>query len=269
VTALEFGLFPITEVVAGALFFPIERTEEVLQAWAEWTRSVPDTVTSVGRVLRFPPMPELPPFLSGQSFVLVEAVIQDSPERADALLAPLRALVPAMDSVHPQAPAELLQLHMDPPGPTPGQGDGMMLKDLPAEAVRAFVEAVGPDADTALLSAEIRHLGGAFDPAAAVELAAERGLPLPGAVGAFEADYLVFGVGIALPETHEAVIASIGRLFSRIEPWRAGVGYLNFTERRTASSRFFGDEGRLARLRAIKRAVDPTGVIRSNHPVDR
>ncbi|RXZ39434.1 FAD-binding oxidoreductase, partial [Agromyces binzhouensis] len=136
VTALEFGLFEIEQVVAGALFFPIERTEEVLQAWAEWTRSVPDTVTSVGRVLRFPPMPELPPFLSGQSFVLVEAVIQDSADRADALLAPLRALGPAMDTVHPQAPAELLQLHMDPPGPTPGHGDGMTLADLPAEAVR-------------------------------------------------------------------------------------------------------------------------------------
>jgi FAD/FMN-containing dehydrogenase len=269
VTALEFELLPITQVVAGALFFPIERTEEVLQAWAEWTRTVPDSVTSVGRVLRFPPMPELPPFLSGRSFVLVEAVIQDSPERADALLAPLRALGPAMDSVHPQSPAELLQLHMDPPGPTPGHGDGMMLKDLPAQAVRAFVDAVGPDADTALLSAEIRHLGGAFDPAAAVELAAERGLPIPGAVGGFEAEYLVYGVGIAVPETHEAVVASVGRLFSRIEPWRAGVEYLNFIERRITSSRFFGDEGRLARLRAIKQAVDPTGVIRSNHPVGR
>ena len=134
VTALEFGLFELDQVIAGALFFPIERTAEVLGAWAEWSRSVPDTVTSIGRVLRFPPMPELPPFLSGRSFVLVEAVIQESPERADALLAPLRDLQPEMDTVHPQAPAEVLQLHMDPPGPTPGNGDGMMLTDLPDDS---------------------------------------------------------------------------------------------------------------------------------------
>ncbi|WP_438853819.1 FAD-binding oxidoreductase [Agromyces sp. M3QZ16-3] len=269
VTALEFGLFELDQVVAGALFFPIERTEEVLQAWGEWTRSVPDTVTSVGRVLRFPPMPELPPFLSGQSFVLVEAVIQESPERADALLAPLRELGPAMDSVHPQAPAELLQLHMDPPGPTPGHGDGMMLTELPSDAIRAFAAAVGPGSETALLSAEIRHLGGAFSPSAALEVAADRGLPIPGAVGGLEAEYLVYAVGIAVPETIESVVASLGRLLSRIEPWRAPIEYLNFAERQTTGSRFFGDDGRLARLRAIKHAVDPSGVIRSNHPVGR
>lgn len=269
VTALEFGLFAIEQVIAGALFFRIERTAEVLEAWSEWTRSVPDSVSSVGRVLRFPPMPELPPFLSGRSFVVVEAVVQESAERADALLAPLRDLGPEIDTVHPQAPAELLQLHMDPPGPTPGHGDGMMLKDLPAEAVRAFVAAVGPDAETALLSAEIRHLGGAFEPSAAVELAAEQGLPAPGAIAGFEGRYLVFGVGIAVPETMDAVVASLGRLFARVEPWRASAEYLNFTERPVGGERFFGDDGRLARLRALKGAIDPTGVIRSNHPVRR
>jgi hypothetical protein len=220
-------------------------------------------------VLRFPPMPELPPFLSGRSFVVVEAVIQESPARADALLAPLRALQPEIDTVHPQAPAELLQLHMDPPGPTPGHGDGMMLKDLPAEAVRAFVAAVGPDAETALLSAEIRHLGGAFEPSAAIELAAEQGLPAPGAIAGFEGRYLVYGVGIAMPETIDAVVASLGRLLARVEPWRAPAEYLNFIERPTGGERFFADDGRLARLRALKGAIDPTGVIRSNHPVRR
>ncbi|MFE5670848.1 FAD-binding oxidoreductase [Agromyces sp. NPDC056523] len=269
VTAIEFRLFELEQVVAGTLFFPIDRAEEVLQAWADWTRSVPDSVTSVGRVLRIPPMPELPPFLSGRSFVVVEAVVQESPERADALLAPLRTLHPEIDTVHPQAPAELLQLHMDPPGPTPGLGGGMMLGDLPAEGVRGFVDAVGPDADTALLSVEIRHLGGAFEPAAAVDLAAESGLPEPGAIAGFEGRYLVYAVGIAVPETAEAVVASLGRLLSRIEPWRATAEYLNFVERPTASEQVFGDDGRLARLRALKNAVDPTGVIRSNHPVRR
>ena len=105
VTAIEFRLFEISQVVAGTLFFPLERSAEVLEAWAEWTRSVPDSVTSVGRVLRFPPLPELPPFLSGRSFVVVEAIVQESPERAEALLAPMRELHPEMDTVHPQSPA--------------------------------------------------------------------------------------------------------------------------------------------------------------------
>ena len=78
VTALEFRLFEFTSVQAGVLFFPIERAGEVLHAWREWVQTVPDEVTSVGRMLRFPPLPDLPPFLSGQSFVVVEATMRMS-----------------------------------------------------------------------------------------------------------------------------------------------------------------------------------------------
>ena len=38
VTAIEIQLFPIAEVYAGVLFFPWERSAEVLHAWHEWTR---------------------------------------------------------------------------------------------------------------------------------------------------------------------------------------------------------------------------------------
>ena len=61
VTAIEFRLYPITEVYAGVLFFPLDRAAEVLEAWRQWLPSVPDSVTSVGRILRFPPIPDLPP----------------------------------------------------------------------------------------------------------------------------------------------------------------------------------------------------------------
>jgi FAD/FMN-containing dehydrogenase len=268
VTALEFRLFPIPEIVAGTLFWPLERTEDVLQAWAEWTRFVPDSVTSVGRVLRFPPMPELlPPFLSGKSFVVVEAAIQESPERADELLAPLRALAPEMDSVHPQPVAELLQLHMDPPEPVPGYGNGMLLSELPPAAVRAFVDAVGPDSGSALLSAEIRHVGAGLTPDAAFGSTAERRTPEPGVTAGFDAEYLVFGVGIALPGSAAALEASLGHLLSRVEPWRAPLDYFNFAEQEIGAERLFGD--RVYRLRALKHTIDPTGVIRSNHPVSR
>lgn len=267
VTAMEFRLFPVAEIVAGTLFWPLERTEEVMQAWAEWTASVPDSVTSVGRVLRFPPMPELPPFLSGKSFVVVEAAIQESPDRADALLAPLRALQPDIDTVHPQPAGELLQLHMDPPAPVPGYGDGMLLSELPPAAVRAFVEAVGPASDSTLLSAEIRHVGGGLAPEAAFESAAARRTPEPGVVAGFDAEYLVFGVGIAVPGSADALAASLGRLLSRVEPWRAPLDYFNFAEQERGAERLFGE--RVHRLRALKNVLDPAGVIRSNHPVSR
>ena len=75
VTAIEIQLYPISEVYAGVLFFPWERRNEVLNAWNEWTKTVPDEVTSVGRILQVPPIEEVPPFLRGQNFVIVEAVV--------------------------------------------------------------------------------------------------------------------------------------------------------------------------------------------------
>ncbi len=37
-TALELELFPITEIYAGALFWPIERATEILNAWRSMDR---------------------------------------------------------------------------------------------------------------------------------------------------------------------------------------------------------------------------------------
>src|SRR5690606_14319029 len=60
VTALTFDLLPISTVYGGALFFPWERADEVLHAWSRWSADLPNEVTSCGRILRFPPFPEIP-----------------------------------------------------------------------------------------------------------------------------------------------------------------------------------------------------------------
>ena len=95
-TALEFELFPIEQVYAGVLWFPIERAGEVLHAWRELTHSdaLPDELTTVGRLLQLPPIPEIPEPVRGKSFVIVEALHVGDPAQADELLAPLRALGP-------------------------------------------------------------------------------------------------------------------------------------------------------------------------------
>jgi len=60
VTALEMVLYPVRELYAGALFFPIQRAAQVLHTWREWTGAVPDEITSLGRILRLPPLPRIP-----------------------------------------------------------------------------------------------------------------------------------------------------------------------------------------------------------------
>jgi hypothetical protein len=257
VTALEFRLYPIAEVYAGVLFFPIERGREVLYAWRKWIEDVPDEVTSVGRFLQFPPIPDIPEPLRGGSFVVVEATSLLDEAATSELLRPLRELRPAMDTFATIPIARLSSLHMDPEHPVPGAADGMLLRDFPEEAIDAIVAAAGAGSGSPLLSVEVRHLGGALG----------RRQPGHGALATVEAGFAMFAVGVAMtPKLGAAVRAQIEIVQAAIASWDAGRDYLNFTERRERGERLFGGTT-YRRLQTVKGKVDPADVFRSNHPV--
>jgi FAD/FMN-containing dehydrogenase len=255
VTAVELALLPIETVYAGHLWFPVDRAAEVLRAWRDWTETVPEEVTSVGRILQFPPIPDIPEPMRGNSFTVVQAVYcGDDTAEMDALLEPLRALGPTMDTFRVMSMPELSHLHMDPEQPVPGHGDGGMLDAVTDETIDAIV---GHVVGKPVLSTEIRHYGG--------EVA--RPKPGNGAVSAFAAPYIMFAVGIApTPEAKAAVARVVGGLMQALEPWQSAHTYLNFAEGRR-DARAFWPETVLARLRRIKDAVDPQNVFRSNHPL--
>jgi FAD/FMN-containing dehydrogenase len=256
VTALEFRLFPISEVYAGVLFFPWERSAEVLHAWHEWTESVPDEMTSVGRIMQFPPFPDVPEPVRGKSFVLVETFFIGTEEKGAKLLEPLRALGPVMDTVAMVPPAGLAEMHMDPPDPVPYLGEHLVLGDLPSSAIDDFVAAAGPGSGSTLVSAEIRHTGGAL----------ARGGDDHGALDTLPGSFLTFWVGMVLDDASEGrTREDLRRVTASLSRHRAG-SYLNFEEGRTDPSRFY-DEQTYRRLRAIRAAVDPDELFRANHPI--
>ncbi|MGN6799513.1 MAG: FAD-binding oxidoreductase [Gaiellaceae bacterium] len=255
VTAVEVGLLPIESVYAGHLWFPVDRAGEVLRAWRDWTKTVPEEVTSIGRILQFPPIPEIPEPMRGNSFAVVQAIYcGDDPAEMDALLEPLRALGPAMDTFRVMSMPELSHLHMDPEHPVPGAGDGGMLDVLSDEAIDVIVDGV---VGKPILSTEIRHYGGAV----------ARPRAEHGAVSAFAAPYIMFAVGIA-PNAHVKAMVheTVSNLLAALEPWQSGHTYLNFAESRR-DARTLWPETVHARLKRIKKAVDPGNVIRSNHPL--
>ena len=254
VTAIEFNLFPLEQVYAGILWYPVDRATEVLKAWRAWTEDLPDEMTSVGRILQFPPIPEIPEPVRGQSFVVVQAIWSGEPAEGERLLAPLRGLGPVMDTVAPIPVAELSRLHMDPEGPAPGTGDGGMLDDVDDHLIDLFVEHV---VGTPILSAEIRQLGGAVG----------RRSSQHGAIDAWEAPFIMYAVGIAPTlEARLAVDSAVERLRDMLEPWEAEHTYLNFAESRRKATTLFSSAS-YHRLRRIKAIVDPTDLIRSNHPI--
>ncbi|GLW11993.1 FAD-linked oxidase [Microtetraspora sp. NBRC 13810] len=257
VTELEFALFPITEVHAGAMYWPLERAEAVLSRWRDWTATVPDTVTSLGRLLRFPPLEEIPQPFRGRSLVAVEAVAQLDGREAGELLAPLRELGPEIDTFAPTPVTELAKLHLDPPGPTPATGDGFQVTGLPDEALAALLSAAGPGVDVPLLTIEARHLGGALAP----------GAREGGAVSSLDAAFALFSGGITFDAASAAAVhASLDALSAAMAPWRAATSYRNFSERRAEGLAFESADVH-RRLQEVKKTYDPLDVIRANHPV--
>jgi len=255
VTALEFELYPIREVYAGVLFFPAARGGEVLRAWRRWLEDVPDELTSIGRFLHFPSMPELPEHLRGRSFAVVESVYAGDAKTGADLLRPMRDLEPVMDTVETIPVERLSKIHMDPEQPVPGAGDGMLLSDLPDEAIDSLARLAG--SDSPLLSLEVRHLQG--------ELARPRSEH--GVLAALESPFALSAVGVAAtPAMGAAVKAHVELVQAAMSRWDSGRDYLNFTQRRERGDRFFGPKA-FARLQAVKARVDPDDVFRSNHPI--
>ncbi|HYB26968.1 MAG TPA: FAD-binding protein [Solirubrobacteraceae bacterium] len=258
VTALELRLTRVSDAYAGILWWPIERDRDILHAWAELTRGeLPDELTTVGRYLRLPPLPDIPEPMRGKAFVVVEVIHLGEPEQADELLAPLRALSPVMDTITRIPTPALNHMHMDPEHPVPATGDGMLLDTLPQDAIDELTQTAGANSSWPLLSLEVRHLGGEL----------QRAHPDGGALAAVEAEYALYAVGISpTPEAAAQVRAQIQVVADALQPWTAEQSYLNFAEtRRDPRTLWTGNAQQ--RLRTIKATIDPDDLIRSNQPV--
>ena len=254
VTALEMMLYPVRELYAGALFFPLDRTSEVLHAWREWTDTVPDEVTSVGRILRFPPLPEVSESLRGRGFALVEAACLGGAAAGAEIIRPLRELGPQIDTFAMMPAPALARLHMDPGQPVPAQGDGAFLADAPAAAIDAVAALAG---DTSLATVEIRHLGGALARAASGG----------GAQPSVDAKYAMFAAGFTpTPELADAVRAHAQAAKDALAPWHASYDYYNFVETPVGAGALLPRDS-YQRLQKIKAAYDPDQAIIASHPV--
>jgi hypothetical protein len=151
---------------------------------------------------------------------------------------------------------------MDPPAPVPGHGDHQMLADLDAASLEALVRVAGPEADaegpSPLLSFEFRHLGGALG-------RREEG---SGSLGALDGRYMTFGVGmLPVPEMLPALQAALERAREALDVVDTGTAYGNFAERAVGADAIYGPRT-LARLRDVKAAIDPDGLLHGNHPIE-
>ena len=254
VVAMEIELLPFADCYAGMLLWDATRAAEVVPAWLRWTQEAPEEATTSLRVMSFPPLPELPPFLSGRQIVVIDgALLTDDAQAAD-LLAPLRALAPEMDTFARMPTTGLPAVHMDPPVPTPAVSRHLPLGELDTAGAQAFLTAA-PGPESALMFAELRHLGGAF------------ARPGEGALAAVDATYALFCVGAApAPEIGAIAVREADAVVAALAPWQHGRRLLNFTDEPVDAATAY-DEAARARLSAVRRALDPELRMVPNHDV--
>ncbi|GAA3753834.1 FAD-binding oxidoreductase [Microbacterium kribbense] len=254
VVSLDIDLLPYPDVFAGMMLWDAARAAEVGTAWLEWTATVPESVTTALRVMHFPPMPELPPFLRGRSVVLVDGALLEADADADALLARLRALQPEMDTFARIPAARMVDVHMDPPEPSPAVSATAMLQSLDAEAIAAFVAAAQRARP---MMSEIRHVGGAI----------ARRPEHAGAVGAVAGRYLLDSIAIVpAPGLRAPATEAVRAVVAALAPWHGDEIALTFIDDGVQDRRP-GFRASARRLAQLKERFDPENMFAAGHPV--
>lgn len=255
VVALELRAFPLPDAYAGMLLWDGTQAEPVARAWAKWTHDLPEEVTTSLRLLSYPPLPQLPDFLRGRQLVMIDGAILTDDARAAELLAPLRALAPELDTFARMSLTALTRIHLDPESPVPAVSDHALLDDFDETAAGALFAAAGAESGSTLLSAEIRHLGGALARPAAGG----------GALSSLPGAYSGFFIAMApTPQLAAQGRADAAKAVAALRPWTSGRRFSNFAEEAVEPESIFEPET-LARLRTVRDHYDPSELFVASH----
>src|SRR3954470_1097475 len=198
VTAIEFEVHPVDELYAGALFFPVEQSAEVLKAWSALLPTFPDELMTWASVMHFPPLPDVPEYARGRSFAVVMAAYLGDEAGGRELLRPLHELGPVRDTRATVPPVVLGDLAMDPYDPLPLRLTHTLLDELPAEAIDEVMAKVGPGSGRGptVTMLQFRHMGGAL----------ARETPQAGARATLPGEVCMMALGVVMDEASDVAV---------------------------------------------------------------
>jgi hypothetical protein len=246
ITALELDLYPVRDVHAGMLIYGAERAGEVLRAWRTWAADAPRELSTSALLVTLPALEAVPEPLRLRSVVVIEATHLDGAAAAAPLLAPLRALSPAADTMVTLPAAGLGALYGEESATPGAKAHGhAMLSALPDAAIDSLTGLAGPDSPLVLV--EVRRLGGA--------LAA----PGPGALSALAGEFAVQAAGLR----SRATDARLAMLAAGLRRW-TGRPYLSFAHSPGSGAGAFAPVVR-ERLARVQATYDPHGLMRVRH----
>ena len=219
VTEIEVDLVPVSRLYGGAIYYPASAAAAVMHAFGPWTQRLPEETTTSIAMLRLPDLPHVPAPIRGQFVVHLRVSHLGSTEDGERLLAPMRAVAPALiDAVREMPYTAVDAIHSDPVNPGPAYEAGVLLRTLPAEAVDALLAVAGPGVQIPLAMVELRQLGGAT----------ARPAPIPNAVSGREGAYSLLALGPMLPGVEHLVPAVVKSVLDAVEPFTAPTSLANF-----------------------------------------
>ncbi|WP_067688563.1 FAD-binding oxidoreductase [Nocardia jejuensis] len=242
VTALEIDLFPAPGLYGGRVTWTASRLAEVWEVFRELTSDAPDELSVWFQRFQFPNAPEM---------VGLDVAYLGDPEQGRKLVAAIdRIGAPISDSRGAMSVAQLGDITSEPTDPSPSISRAELLTDLDDDTVKVLLgESVTP-----LLNIQVRQLGGALARSAS------------GARGALRAPYVVYLLGLGLPQLRDAVNAKVSAVVDGLAGHiAAGKPYTFLAPGETVAAAF--DAATVERLREIKSARDPHAVLRANFPV--
>jgi FAD/FMN-containing dehydrogenase len=256
VTRFQFKLYPVGEILGGALFLPA--TRDVLRSLVPIASSAPEELSVIAFLMPVPPLPFAPAELVGTPSLVVMFVYTGDPTDGQAAIQPFRDVAtPLVDAAMPMPYPGIYAMLSDAEQRSLAVHRSRFLSTLDDAAVDAILEATAaPSSPMAMI--QLRVLGGAMARVPATETAfAHR-------------DAAVMATIITLyddPTTEPAHRAWTDALHEALAPNSVGV-YSNFLEAE-------GDEriraaypsGTYERLADVKRRYDPSNLFHLNQNI--
>jgi len=259
VTSFAFQAHPVRTVFAGPTFWPTDQASQVMHAFRDFMARAPLEVSAFFAFLTVPPAPMFPPELHHRKVCGIVWCCTATPEKAEALIAPMRAVgQPLLDQVGPM-PFPVLQTLFDPLYPAGLQWywRADFMNDLTDSAIAEYAKQAA-NLPTPLSTVHLYPIDGAAHMVAAEDTA----------FSYREANWAEVIVGVDPDPANAQTITQWCRsYFDALHPYSAGGAYINFMMDEGADRVKASFRDNYDRLAAIKRRYDPTNFFRVNQNI--